>query len=213
MNTNTTWVTWALAGIGIILFIWGVVAYRAAAPTGPEVMPTTIADPSSLPGLQTGSAPWHRGLEGLAERMAANSLPQLTMEGQVMHIHQHLDIFINGQAVPVPKDIGINEAAGWLSQIHAHDNVGVIHVESPYVATFTLGQFFDLWGVKFAQDTIGGYVVDDTNLLRMYVNGELYTGDYRTFELGERQQITIVYGTEAQTPAVIPSSYTFPAGY
>jgi hypothetical protein len=174
--------------------------------------PMTIADPSTLPGLQTGNAPWIAEVQNLSARLAANQLPELTMEGQVMHIHQHLDLFINGAPVAVPSEIGVNEKAGWLSQIHVHDTRGVIHVESPYKAIFTLGQFFDVWGVRFTSNAIGGYVADTERMLRVYVNGQLYEGDPRMLELAAHQQITVVYGTDTQTPTNIPAIYTFAPG-
>ncbi len=207
------YITWIWGAIGVI-FIAGIVWWSALqqAPAA-HTTPITVADPSALPGLQTGTAPWIAETDNLSARMKADQLPELTMEGQVMHIHQHLDLYINGEVVPVPRDIAINEAKGWLSQIHVHDTTGIIHVESPYEAVFTLGQFFDVWGVKFTRDTIGGYTADAAHALRVYVNGELYNGDPRMLELAPQQQITIVYGTEAQIPETIPSSYQFPAGY
>ncbi len=146
------------------------------------------------------------------ERMQADSLPKLTMEGEVLHIHQHVDIIVNGKPVPVPADIGVNEVDNWVSPIHTHDTRGVIHVESPYQATFTLGEFFDVWGVAFTANQIGGYKTNATSTLKVYVNGALYTSDPRTLELAAHQEIAIIYGTAAETPATIPSSYTFQPG-
>jgi hypothetical protein len=56
---------------------------------------------------------------------------------------------------------------------------GIIHVESPTVGKFYLGQFFDIWGVRLTSDCIGGYCTDATNTLTVYVNGEKYAGDPR----------------------------------
>ncbi len=208
MNDKNAIIGWVVLGLLVAgLLLWSSKLKTAT----PEVMPITVADPTGLPGLQTGVAPWDRSIEGVKERMAASNLELLKAEGQVLHIHQHLDIFINGQVVKVPGNIGVG--AGWISPIHSHDDSGIIHIESPYVATFTLGHFFDVWGVKLTRDAIGGHVADTTNKLRVYVNGDLYEGDPRTLELGERQQITIVYGTDAETPEQIPSSYQFPEGY
>jgi hypothetical protein len=113
----------------------------------------------------------------------------------------------------VPGQIGINERAGWLSAIHTHDSTGIIHVESHIKAAYTLGQFFDIWGVAFTQKCIAGYCADDTHTLAVYVNGQLYTGDPRQKVLGEKEEITVVYGTAAETPTHIPSAFTFPEGY
>ena len=80
----------------------------------------------------------------------------LTNEGQVLHIHQHLDIFVNGKHEPVPQGVGIY-AGQFLTELHTHDPTGIIHVESPVAKHFDLGQFFGVWGVRLNARCIGGY--------------------------------------------------------
>jgi hypothetical protein len=82
-----------------------------------------------------------------------------TMEHFKTHIHAHLDIFINGEAYPVPSNIGIipNQCIYWL---HTHDDTGVIHIESPEDRTFTLGEFFDIWGEKLSNSQIFEKIVE-----------------------------------------------------
>lgn len=190
-----------LAGIGFLLI---------PTHTAPVNPPITIADPSALPGLQTADAPWPAELTHLLERLKASNLPALPMEGAVMHIHQHLDIFVDGKPVAIPAGIGIAQGVGF-SPIHVHDTTGVIHVESPTIEKFTLGQFFDVWGVKFTTTCIGGYCADSTKSLRVYVNGTLYSGDPRLLELAQHQEIAIAYGTNTEAPQ-IPTTFAFPAG-
>ena len=79
--------------------------------------------------------------------------------------------------------------------------------------TFTLGQFFDIWGVRLTASCIGGYCTDATHMLSVYVNGTLYNGDPRQLALAAHQEIAVVYGTKAETPKTIPASYEFPEGY
>ncbi len=111
----------------------------------------TASEPAAatLPGMQTGPAPWLPEIKNLRARLKAINLPALGAEGEALHIHQHLDIFVNGKPVTVPAGIGINMDARFISQLHTHDMSGVIHVESDQVRDFTLGQFFDVWGVRF----------------------------------------------------------------
>lgn len=187
-----------------VLFSWNSIL--------PSKAPAPIAEPGTLPGIQTDDAPWGAEIPNLPARLKAIGLPALSAEGTTLHIHQHLDIFIDGKTTPVPANIGINQVAGFISDIHVHDGTGVIHVESPTVQTFTLGQFFDIWGVKFTKDAIGGYVVSGEKTLKVYSNGTLYQGDPRELQLQAHQEIVIVYGTDAETPQSIPSSYAFPAG-
>lgn len=167
----------------------------------------------TLPGMQTGDAPWPPEIAHLSERLKTIGLPELSMEGTALHIHQHLDIFVDGKSVPVPADIGINQGAQFISDIHVHDDSGIIHVESPTVQTFTLGQFFDIWGVRFTSQCIGGYCTSGDKVLKVYVNGKPYTGDPRQLALAAHQEIVIVFGTLSEVPSTIPSSFVFPAGY
>jgi hypothetical protein len=178
----------------------------------PSKGPAPIADPGSLASIQTTDAPWPPELAHLAQRLRAIGLQPLSSEGAAMHIHQHLDIFIDGKPVPVSANVGINQAGGFISDIHVHDNTGVIHVEAAKVQTFTLGQFFDIWGVKFTQDSIGGYTATGGKTLKIYSNGTLYQGDPRALTLQAHQEIAVVYGTDKDAPQSIPSSYAFPPG-
>jgi hypothetical protein len=80
----------------------------------------------------------------------------------VSHIHMHLDIFINGKESVVPSNIGIipGNSIYWL---HTHDDTEVIHIESPDDRTFTLGQFFQIWGEIFNNTQIFDNIVEDNN--------------------------------------------------
>ena len=103
----------------------------------------------ALPGIQVGPAPWVPEWGSLAERLKADGLPVLSAESFVVHIHQHLDLYVRGEHVPIPALIGINVQQRYLSPIHTHDFSGIIHVESPTKRTFTFGQFWDVYGVRF----------------------------------------------------------------
>jgi len=165
----------------------------------------------TLPGLQTGEAPWAAEIPNLFARLKAISLPALHEEGNALHIHQHLDIFINGKPVTVPKDIGIDYDARFISPLHTHDRTGVIHVESDKVREFNLGQFFDVWGVRFNKNCVGGYCAKGNDKLRVFSNGKPVTGDPRRLILMAHQEVTVVYGPE-ESSTVIPSSYKFDEG-
>jgi hypothetical protein len=203
---------WQWIAILVVLALIGV-ALASPSLFKSAQQPVTITDPTALAGLQMGDAPWTTNIDQLHGRLVAIGLPALAAEGTAMHIHQHLDMYVDGKAVDVPAGIGINEGANFISPIHVHDTTGIIHVESPTVETFTLGQFFDVWGVKFTAECIGGYCTDATHSLTLVVNGQPYVGDPRTLALTSHQEIAIVYGTETDTPVTIPTSYVFPAGY
>lgn len=204
--SNSFW-KWVAGGVGILIVL--LLLSSRLIPSKPIV---TISDPSALPGVQTTDAPWQPELANLAARLHAIGLPTLSAEGSAMHIHQHLDIFVDGKPAAIPAGVGINQAAGFISPIHVHDTSGIIHVESPTVQTFTLGQFFDIWGVKLTAQCIGGYCADSAKSLKVYSNGTLYQGDSRQLPLQSHQEIVIVYGTDQESPQ-IPSTYAFPVGY
>lgn len=135
-----------------------------------------------------------------------------TMEHFNIHIHAHLDIFVNGDSYPIPSNIGIipNQCIYWL---HTHDDTGVIHIESPDERIFTLGEFFDIWGEEFSNNGIFDSIVEESigNSLEVYVNGRQITPetDFRQVPINEHDEIAIIYG---KPPDSIPSNYEFPDG-
>lgn len=170
----------------------------------------TTSEPAAaaLFGMQTGPAPWLPEITNLRGRLTAINLPALRAEGEALHIHQHLDVVVNGKPVTVPAGIGINMNARFISQLHTHDVSGVIHVESDQVRDFTLGQFFDVWGVRFTKDCIGGYCTKGNDKLRVFSDGKPVTGDPRNLALSSHQIIAIVYGPLESTPT-IRTTYQF----
>jgi hypothetical protein len=163
------------------------------------------AQPTNLIGLQTGPAPWNPGLDTLPDRLDAVGVHDLTTEGEVLHIHQHLDIFVNGKPMPVPANIGIYDSQ-FLTELHTHDASGIMHLESPVATHFNLGQFFGVWGVRLNEDCVGGYCRQVTPWT-VYVNGQPYSGDPATLDLKSHQEIAFLIGTP---PKQIPRSYKFP---
>jgi hypothetical protein len=176
---------------------------RTNSPGTPAVYVSPSAspvDPATLPGMQDHAAPWANGANGqLGARISAVGLPP---EGTTLHTHQHLDVFVNGRAVPVPGGIGLGSVG---SPLHTHDDSGIIHVEASTTGPFTLGQFFDVWGVRLTSDCLGGSCGEG---VKVYVDGHLATGDPRQIRLVNHQEIAVVYGTQ---PSTRPSSYRFPA--
>jgi hypothetical protein len=174
---------------------------------GSDSTAANVPNQSDLPGLQTGPAPWNAGLDTLPDRLDPVGVHALSNEGQVLHIHQHLDVFVNGKHEPVPQGVGIYDGQ-FLTELHTHDATGIIHVESPVAKHFDLGQFFGVWGVRLNGDCVGGYCRQVTPWT-VYVNGRPYTGNPAELNLSEHQEIAFVIGTP---PKTIPSKYKFPPG-
>ncbi|WP_136625277.1 hypothetical protein [Dictyobacter kobayashii] len=55
-------------------------------------------------------------------------------------------MYINGQPVQVPQNVGIASDQSCIYWLHTHDTSGIIHIESPTQKTYTLGNFTQLWG-------------------------------------------------------------------
>ena len=163
----------------------------------------------ALPGLQTGPAPWTRGIDQLTERLAAIGLPAMPKEEFAQHIHQHLTIAVRGNPVTVPAGIGINQFVRYISPIHTHDSTGTIHIESASVETFTLGQFFDVWGVRLTADCIGGYCRKAGEALQVTSDGAPVK-DPRALPLHDKQEIQIQFETVPNTAKGKPASKTPP---
>lgn len=113
-----------------------------------------------------------------------------------MHEHPTLTIYVKGERVPIPEDIGIGPAyAGRASYgdggmamtaIHTHDDVPIIHLEFSGVVhkeDIMLGKFFDVWGHdmrEFGEN------------MRMTVNGES-NADYEKYIMRDGDKIELHY--------------------
>ncbi len=124
-------------------------------------------------------------------------------ESGVFHIHQHLAIFVRGKRIQIPDDVGRPVLGNCLYWIHTHTPDGVIHVESPMFRTFTLGNFFDVWGQPLSPTRIGPARIHPGQL-RVYVDGALYRGNPRTIALAQHTDITL----EAGPPYHSPTTFT-----
>jgi hypothetical protein len=121
-------------------------------------------------------------------------------EGQAEHIHQHLDIVVDGQYQTIPANVGIIQNRGCLYWVHTHTPDGVIHVEAPVNDRLRLGTFFDIWAVSQVDRTALNRVRAGAPD-RIIVDGRPYTGDFRAIPLQSHTMITLEYGPEtAQRP-------------
>jgi hypothetical protein len=176
---------------------------------GPALGPA-FGSMDKLPGVLRTPPPWSANGSRLQLRLRAIGLPALSAEGEVVHIHQHLDLFVDGKKVEVPANIGIGPA--FISPLHTHDQTGILHVESPTASSYGLGQFFAVWGVRLDAACIGGSCAGAGKQVRAWVDGRSVEGDPTRIVLAEHEEIVLAYGTPAQMPKPVPSSYDFPAG-
>ena len=167
--------------------------------------------PDELPGELTTEAPWDANGNEAEERAEAIGLPPESPV--VMHEHTNLQIFVHGERIAIPTEIGIDRSGSqpYVASLHTHEDSGTVHVESSVSRTFTLGEFFDIWGVRLTPSCMGGYCNDATNQLRVFVEGQDPPDgiDIREVALTDQQVVVIAFGTEDEIPDPIPTEFDF----
>lgn len=177
----------------------------AAGPPGPERVPIPNARPLASPRL-------------LADGQQIDGISCQSSEQVLFHIHAHLTIFVYGAPRQVPAGVGIAPpyevertpvgafvaGATCFMWLHTHSADGIIHTESPIKRTYTLGDFFDIWGQPLNRDRVGPARGRVTALLNRHV----YTGDPRQIPLLAHAQIQLEVGR----PLIAPEQITFPEG-
>jgi hypothetical protein len=182
--------------------------------------------------LQPAPPPGPLGPEGVPVPKGAvyanvqNVKPGQTIDGVTcdrtekvaFHLHAHLTLFVSGRAFQIPYGIGIgqpvrgvNTTAGpfvlsgvcfmWL---HTHASDGVLHVEAPKQQTFTLGQFFAVWGLPLSKTRIG----TRHGRVTAFYNGKVWTASPAKIPLTDEAQIQLDLGK----PLIAPEHIVFPKG-
>ena len=186
-----------LAALLSLPLIIAIVLLGRDSDAGPPAAVEGFSNPAGLPGLQTGPAPWMPDQEQLRARLEAIGIPFSNMEGTALHVHPNLAVFVDGQGIEVPRDIGISYAEQAMAALHTHDTEGTIHVESPTARDYTLGQFFDTWGVRLTRNCVGGYCAGAGKQLQLFVDGERFAVDPRNVKLIDGQRLVIAFGSQA----------------
>ena len=194
-------------------------------PTPPEATPPTPSPvPSGTPPLdpnvvsiddnhQVGASHWPNGdtTDG-GQGSPVDGLACVYPSPIDYHVHTHLSIFLNGQALAVPSHAGIVEQSPTTEchyPVHTHDSTGLVHSHATAQTIFTLGQFFRVWGQPLQRDNVAGLVglpvvvyATDNGVVREY------TGALADLQLLSKREITIQVGTPI---AAIPQfSWTGP---
>jgi hypothetical protein len=174
-------------------------AAPAPGPLGPESVPVP-------------NAPALAGTSSAATGQTVDGISCQTSEQTVFHIHTHLTVFVNGQQRQVPAAIGILGAVAQQTPVgpfigsgtcfyflHTHAADGIIHIESPVQRTYTLGDFFDVWGQPLSPDQAG----PAKGKVTVIINGKVYTGNPRNAPLGSHENLQLEVGTPLVAPMTI----------
>lgn len=151
-------------------------------------------------------------------------------EQSQVHYHVQLQMYVNGAQQTFPSDAGRQSNTGCFYWLHTHASDGIVHIEAPADGTYTVGQFFDIWGQHLSTTQLLNTKVDSTHKMTIYVfnptsdqetnkdtnnpftvsppsNLQPYTGDPRKIQLKPNEVVYIEIGT-----VVAPQPYTFTAG-
>ncbi|HET7584731.1 MAG TPA: hypothetical protein VFK13_07485 [Gemmatimonadaceae bacterium] len=125
-------------------------------------------------------------------------------EGQRIHIHQHLLILDHGTPVEIPSNVGRPFMRPCLYWLHTHTPDGIIHIEAPVDRSFTLADFFAVWGQPLSRTEAATARAAQGDSLHVWVDGKPYTGDPRAIVLQAHTDIVI----EAGPPFPPPPRFT-----
>ena len=180
---------------GIFLGLWLTRGSATNASSDPEGVPIENAPNLASAASTLSGAP----VDGITCRTSSQ---QVVKE----HLHVHVVIFVHGKEERIPAGVGIaaprldehlsdglfvdNSFKGCLYWLHVHANDGIIHVESPYVRVFTLGQFFDIWHQALGPDRVG----PATGKVVAYENGKRFGGNPSDIPLSAQAVIQIDVG-------------------
>jgi hypothetical protein len=205
LSTITVGVARAALPLAPLSSLGKLTAAPSPGPAGPEVVPIpkgAILQNPSPPKL-------NQTVDGVTCQ---------STEKVVFHIHAHLTIFVNGKAKVIPYAIGIGPpgsvepttagmfvtAGRCFMWLHTHAEDGVIHIEAPKQMTFTLAQFFAVWGAKLSRKQVG----PATGKVTAFYNGKVWTGALGAIPLTSEAQIQLDVGK----PLIAPEHIVFPAG-
>jgi hypothetical protein len=115
------------------------------------------------------------------------------------HVHATLSVIIDGEPQRVPTNVGVKpgECIYWL---HTHDDQGLIHVEAPEEGSYTLGQFFAIWGQSLSETQLLDRTTDADTVITATVNGETFEGDPAEISLADGDVVVVELGP-ANAPA------------
>jgi hypothetical protein len=155
--------------------------------TGPALAPASTTGTGKVDGISCGAS-----------------------EQLVYHIHAHLAVFKNGQPYTLPAGVGIPgsqaepspqgpiaSGGSCIYWLHTHTTDGVIHIESPSKAIYTLGNFFDEWHQPLSETQVAGL----SGKVTAFVNGKPWKKSPRDIPLLPHADIQLEIG-EPSPPIV-----------
>jgi len=198
----------AATGIAVAVFLAGLLTHhagQAGSSLGPEGVAIDAGPPLASPDTMAGG-------------QSVDSIGCLNGEQVAYHVHIHLAVFVNGHPRQVPAGVGIvpprrvqtTPVGAFVTSgacfywLHTHAADGIIHIESPSVKVYTLGNFFDIWRQPLDSNRVG----PARGPVTVFLNGHRDNVDPRSIPLTAHQVIQLDVGT----PLVKPHAIAFPPG-
>jgi hypothetical protein len=166
-----------------------------------EAPPPGAPGPEGVP-IPAGHSLASPGLLQLADRI--DGIACESGEEVALHIHAHVRIVVRGRSRQLPAGLGIGAGGTCFMWLHTHAADGIVHIESPVKRTYTLGEFFEVWGQPLSRRRVG----PARGRVSALFDGRVFTGDPRTIPLLAHSQIELEIGR----PLVAPERIAFPSG-
>lgn len=176
-------------GLVVFLLVMGLIVHAVTSGGGGSSSSTTMRGQYTTP----------------ASGDTRDGLQCLGYETLDQHIHAYLAIYENGKRVPVPEGIGL-PSPSCIYPLHVHvGQPNIIHIEAPNQNTFTLGQFFDIWGQRLSKTQVGDVKADATHTFQFVTidgngNKTTQTGDPWSIPIKAHETIVILYNSPNVTP-------------
>ena len=112
----------------------------------------------------------------------------------ISHTHSTLSIFIDGDEISIPQNIGIqdSECPDGMRGIHTHDDTGRLHIETPSQIDAPVGAFFNIWGETFNSEQIFDNVANSSKEVVMLVN-DVINDEFENYIMLDGDKIEIFY--------------------
>jgi hypothetical protein len=177
-----------------------------------QTTPTTGVQQPGPEGIPLEQGPTLAPASSTTQGANVDGIQCAPIEQLVYHIHAHLQVYVNGQARALPGAIGLigpvaqqtaygsfygaQQCYYWL---HTHASDGVIHIESPSVRIYTLGNFFDEWRQPLSRTQ----VATAKGKVTAFLNGKPWTHDLRAIPLLPHASIQLDVGSPSVPAALI----------
>jgi hypothetical protein len=104
--------------------------------------------------IRNSPPPWDAPRDTVSYIEAAGLVAEPLNSTGASHIVA-LDIVVDGWAVSIPANVGIDRLRAQRAVVHTHDTTNQVWLEGRAIDTVTLGQFFTVWGVRFDGQCLG----------------------------------------------------------